>query len=134
MNKVTLGLTDRDTVNQRFLDAWDNGLSQDAFIGFESAELLWKTLTLQRWLILKAMTGAGALSIPVLVQRIGRDLTSVQDDITALLLCGILDKADGDQVIFPYDAVHVDFMLYACPDDVYGSLYEFPHNHALSDG
>ncbi len=34
-----------------------------ARIRFASAELLWQVLTAKRWEILKAMTGAGALSI-----------------------------------------------------------------------
>ena len=34
-----------------------------ARISFASAELLWQVLTAKRWEILKAMTGAGALSI-----------------------------------------------------------------------
>jgi predicted transcriptional regulator len=112
MKKVTLGLSSsREAVNRRFLDAWEQGQSQDAFIGFETAELLWKTLTLKRWRILKVMTGVGALSIREVARRAGRDVKAVHGDISALLLCGVLEKTDGGQVIFPYDMVHVDFML-----------------------
>jgi hypothetical protein len=31
----------------------------------------------------------------------------------AVLLYGLLNKTDRGQVVFPYDAVHVDFMLRA---------------------
>ncbi|MGD0961398.1 MAG: hypothetical protein ABSB19_16435, partial [Methylomonas sp.] len=70
MKKVTLGLSSsREAVNRRFLDAWEKGQAQEAFIGFETAELLWKTLTLKRWRILKVMTGVGALSIREVARR-----------------------------------------------------------------
>ena len=63
--------------------------------------------------ILKAMTGAGELSIREVARRMGRDVKAVHGDITALLNCGLLDKTDSGRVVFPYDAVHVDFMLRA---------------------
>ncbi len=63
MNEVTIGINSRQSINDRFLAAWETGKPQGAHIDFESEELLWKTLTLKRWQILKAMTGAGELTI-----------------------------------------------------------------------
>lgn len=40
-----------------------NQQPQGAHIGFESEEQLWKTLTVKRWQILKAMTGVVELTI-----------------------------------------------------------------------
>ena len=34
-------------------------------------------------------------------------------DVTALLNAGILSKTDDGMIVFPYDAIHVDFMLKA---------------------
>ena len=42
-----------------------------------------------------------------------RDVRAVHADIQTLLSCGIFDKLDNGKVEFPYDAVHVDFMLKA---------------------
>lgn len=80
---------------------------------FESEEQLWKTLTLKRWQILKTMTGADELTIREVARRVDRDVKAVHGDVKALLLCGLLDKTESGKVIFPYDAVHVDFVLRA---------------------
>jgi len=37
----------------------------------------------------------------------------VHTDVHALLNAGLLDKTDDGKIIFPFDAVHVDFMLQA---------------------
>ena len=36
-------------------------------------------------------------------------------DVQTLLTSGVLDKTDDGKIQFPYDAVHVDFMLKAAP-------------------
>ena len=113
MNEVTIGISRHEETNQRFLAVWETGQQQGRFIGFESEEQLWKTLTLKRWQILKAMTAAGELSIREIARRVDRDVKAVHGDVTTLLNCGLLEKADSGRVIFPYDAVHVDFMLRA---------------------
>lgn len=113
MHEVTLGISSRKSINERFLAAWETGNAQPAQISFESEELLWKTLTLKRWQILKLMTGAGALTIREVARRAERDVKAVHGDVTALLVCGLLEKTEDGNVLFPYDAVHVDFMLQA---------------------
>jgi predicted transcriptional regulator len=82
-------------------------------ISFETPELLWKTLTPKRWEIIKALTGAGPLSIRETARRVERDVKAVHGDVQALLNSGILDKADNGRIVFPYDAVHVDFIVKA---------------------
>jgi len=41
---------------------------------------------------------------------IGRDVKAVHGDITALLNVGVLDRKDN-KISFPYEKVHVDFVL-----------------------
>jgi predicted transcriptional regulator len=113
MNEVTISITSRQAVSDRFLSAWETGQPQGVHIGFESEEQLWKTLTLKRWQIIKVMTGAGELTIREVARRVGRDVKAVHGDVTALRNCGLLDKTDTGKVLFPYDAVHVDFTLRA---------------------
>jgi predicted transcriptional regulator len=59
------------------------------------------------------MTGAGAMTIREAARRMGRDVKAVHGDVQALLKAGILQKTEKGQIIFPYDAVHVDFVLKA---------------------
>jgi len=82
-------------------------------ISFETLELLWKVLTIKRWGILKVMIGAGPLAIREIARRVDRDVKAVQGDVQALLNAGLLDKAEDGRVVFPYDTVHVDFVLKA---------------------
>lgn len=109
MTTVTLSVASRDDLNARALAAFD-GEDQGAHISFPSAELLWQTLTRKRWELLHAMTGQDAMSIREAARRVGRDVKAVHGDVQALIQAGVIDRTD-DGIVFPYDAVHVDFML-----------------------
>lgn len=113
MNMVTVGISNASDVSARFLTAWETNQPQPAYIGFTSEELLWKTLTLKRWAILKVMCGAGELTIREVARRLNRDIKAVHGDMRLLLQCGLVHKTESGKVIFPYDALHVDFMLQA---------------------
>ncbi len=89
------------------------GEPQGCFISFPSHEDLWATLSPGRWALLKAMTGAGSIGVRELARRVGRDVKGVHTDAQALVLCGVIDKTADGKLIFPYDAVHVDFIITA---------------------
>ena len=112
MSKVTLTVSSREGVTQRALAAF-RGEPQGAVISFASPELLWQTLTRKRWELLKAMTGRGPVTIRGLARELGRDVKGVHGDVRALLDAGVLDRTDEGRILFPYDAVHVDFELAA---------------------
>ncbi|MVF25047.1 transcriptional regulator [Methylocaldum sp. BRCS4] len=113
MKTVTIDVrTLADTLSDT-AEAMDTLTPSEPRISFETPELLWKVLTAKRWEILKTMTGAGPLAIREIARRVGRDVKAVHSDIHALLNAGLLDKAEDGRVVFPYDAVHVDFVLKA---------------------
>jgi predicted transcriptional regulator len=109
MNTVTLSVATRADVTRRALAAFD-GQKQGGHISFASAELLWQTLTRKRWELLRAMTGQGPMSIREAARRVGRDIKAVHADVQALVRAGMIDRTDQG-IVFPYDAVHVDFVL-----------------------
>lgn len=111
LTTVTLSVASRDDVTARALAAFD-GEDQGARISFASAELLWGTLTRKRWELLQAMTGQQAMSIREAARRVGRDVKAVHGDVQALIQAGVIDRTD-DGIVFPYDAIHVDFLLKA---------------------
>lgn len=111
MKTVVLGVASREDSNQRFIRAMETGQPQGDFISFGSPALLWKTLTPKRWEILSILTGAEPVSIRETARRVHRDVKAVHGDVHALLGCGILSKTDDDLIVFPFDKVHVDFML-----------------------
>jgi len=55
---------------------------REAQIGFASPELLWQVLTAKRWELLKAMCGAGPMSIREAARRVGRDMTEEELEIS----------------------------------------------------
>lgn len=109
MNTVTLSVASREDVSRRFQAAFEDK-AQGAHISFASVELLWQTLTTKRWAILHAMTGQGEMPIREVARRVGRDVKAVHGDVTALIHAGVIERT-GRAVVFPYDAVHVDFKL-----------------------
>jgi predicted transcriptional regulator len=112
METVTLGVASREAVNHRFLDAFA-GTAQGPHITFESAELLFQVLTQRRWNIVSSMTGTGPVSIPEIARRGRRDVKPVDRDVRALLNAGIVAPTVDGSIVFPYAAVHVDFVLTA---------------------
>ena len=70
-------------------------------------------LTAKRWELLKALCGAGPVSIREASRRVGRDVKAVHSDVTALLKAGVLDRVEGGGIEFPYQAVKVEFLLQA---------------------
>lgn len=112
MKSVTLEVCSREKISNRFLRALE-GEPQGQFISFESPELLFKVISGKRWELLKVMTGAGAMTIREAARRMQRDVKAVHSDVHALLNAGLLQKTENGRIIFPYDAVHVDFMLKA---------------------
>jgi len=112
MRTVRLEVSSREKSEQRFLRAF-KGESQGEIISFESAALIFKVLSGKRWDLLKVMTGAGPMTIREAARRVERDVKAVHGDVHALLNAGILQKTDDGRIVFPFDAVHVDFMMKA---------------------
>ena len=110
MRTVTLDVSSRESINRRFLRAFE-GETQGDIISFASPALLFKVLSGKRWEVLNVMTGSGPMTIRELARRLGRDVKAVHGDVHALLNAGILQKTDIGQIVFPFDALHVDFML-----------------------
>lgn len=96
-----------------FVRTWKAGKPEkSARISFATPELLWRVLTAKRWELLKALCGAGPVSIREAARRVERDVKAVHGDVTALLNAGVLDRAEGG-IVFPFEAVKVEFLLQA---------------------
>ena len=114
MKTVTLDVRAPGESMGDFVRAWKTGKPEkSARISFATPELLWKVLTAKRWELLKVLCGAGPVSIREAARRVGRDVKSVHSDITALLNAGVLDRVADRRIIFPFEAVKVEFLLEA---------------------
>jgi predicted transcriptional regulator len=97
-----------------FIETWKSGkANRNARINCAAPELLWKVLTAKRWLLMKALYGAGPLSIREAARRVNRHVKAVHGDITVLLTAGLLNRVPAVSVEFPYEAVKVEFLLQA---------------------
>lgn len=99
---------------QDFVNVWKTGKAQKAArISFASPELLWKVLTAKRWELLKALCGAGPVTVREAARRVNRDVKAVHNDLTALRMAGVIERTESGQVEFPYEIIKVEFMLQA---------------------
>lgn len=114
MKTVVLEVRSADESMAGFVQAWKSGKPEKfARIGFATPELLWQVLTAKRWELLKTLCGAGPISIREAARRVGRDVKAVHGDVTALINAGVLDRVQGGGIVFPYEAVKVEFLLQA---------------------
>lgn len=112
MNAVTLEVASLEEVKRRVRGAL-HGREQGTRISFETPELLFKLLTAKRWEILRAMTGAGAMTIREAARRVSRDVKAVHGDVHALLRAGVLQKTEAGKIVFPFDAIRLDVTVSA---------------------
>lgn len=114
MKTVTLDVRPPTAAMADFAQAWKAGKgSKSDRISFATPELLWKVLTAKRWELLKALCGAGPVTVREAARRVSRDVKAVHTDLSALLSAGVLSRTEAGQVEFPYDAVKVEFLLEA---------------------
>jgi predicted transcriptional regulator len=111
---VTLDVRSPMDAMAGFAQAWRSGKAEEtARISFASPEFLWKVLTAKRWELLKALCGAGPVSIREAARRVERDVKAVHTDVTALLAAGVLERTESGAIVFPFEVVKVEFLLQA---------------------
>jgi predicted transcriptional regulator len=114
MKTVILEVKSPKDAMAEFSQAWRSKKQPKAArISFASPELLWKVLTAKRWELLKALCGAGSVSIREAGRRVERDVKSVHGDVIVLIRAGLLNRTESGGVEFPYEAIKVEFLLQA---------------------
>ncbi|MDR2925884.1 MAG: DNA-binding protein [Azoarcus sp.] len=114
MKTIIFEIASLEDAFAQIIDAAQAGMPEkEARYSFPTVADMARTLTPTRWGILQALTGAGPLGVRELARRVGRDVKGVHTDARALALCGVIDRTGDGKYVFPYEAVHVDFMLKA---------------------
>ena len=114
MKTLTLDVRSPADAMADFTHGWNTGKPEkSARISFATPELLWRVLTEKRWELLKILCGAGPVSIRETARRAGRDVKAVHGDVTALLNAGVLQRIDDGRIVFPFEAVKIEFLLHA---------------------
>src|SRR3954453_7384610 len=92
MRTVVLGIEMQNDVTRRILaTAKDQRKAGNDRISFESAGELWRVLAPKRMEIVRAMTGAG----PVTIRENVRDFKAVHSGVRMLANTGVLDRTDS---------------------------------------
>ena len=110
-NVVRIGVASRDEIRASFLAAFE-GIPQGNHISFPTYAAMYETLSPKRHEIVLALTGAGPLAIREIARRVGRDVKGVHTDVTRLVKSGVINRTEAGKIEFPYDAIHVDFMMH----------------------
>ena len=114
MKTLTLDVRTAREASADFVRAWKTLKSdRNARISFATPELLFRLLTAKRWQLIRALTGAGPVTIREAARRVNRDVKAVHGDVHALLNAGVLRKTPEGPIVFPFEAVRVDVMLHA---------------------
>ncbi|MBM3392834.1 MAG: winged helix-turn-helix transcriptional regulator [Betaproteobacteria bacterium] len=81
------------------------------YLNFETAAQFFGRLTERRWEIVRALQGAGSLSVREVARRVHRDVKRVHEDLQTLLELGLIETSEGGGVECPYADIHVDMHL-----------------------
>lgn len=106
---LTIGVATLDEVKARTKAAGRSAGTATPRYTFTSGEDLLRTLNANRWRLLQALAGSSPLGVRELARRVERDVKGVHTDATLLVECGLLERIEGGALLFPYDAVHVEF-------------------------
>lgn len=114
MKTIILDVASPTEAMKDFVRVWKSEKPRkSARVSFATPELLWKVLNAKRWKLLKALCGAGPVSIRKAARLVGRDVKGVHTDVTSLLKAGLLVRTDDGAIEFPFEAVKVEFLLQA---------------------
>ena len=117
MKTVILEVSPPNESMASFAPSWKSGntsnVERNTRIALATPERLWQVLTAKRWELLKALCGAGPMSIREAARRVERDVKAVPADITALLNAGVINRDQSGGIVFPFEAVKVEFLLEA---------------------
>jgi predicted transcriptional regulator len=112
MKTVTLGVSSWEDTMSRAKSAF-RGEHQGHYLSFATVDLLWEVLNPRRLDILNTMKGKGPMTLRGVAKLTGKDVKTTHGDVHVLLRNRILEKDSSGKIVFPYDAIHVDFMLTA---------------------
>jgi len=106
---LNIGVASLEETKARMLEAVNTGRFPGYLYAFRTFESLWKTVTPARMTILRALMDQGPMTAEAVSKATGRDLDSVQADLSSLHLIGLIDHVDAG-FSFPFYDIHFDFL------------------------
>ncbi len=117
-NQIQVSIADPVESARDFIDIWkcaerDENVETEQFLHFENLEILLKTLTPGRWLLLKKLRCNEPMSIRTLAKELRRDYKNVHTDVRTLENIGLIDRTDKNEIRVPWDIVDAQLRLAA---------------------
>lgn len=84
---------------------------QGETLNFQTPEMFFGRLTERRWALIRALLGAGAISVRELARRVGRGIKRVHEDVVVLAELGLVERTESGGVVCPFADIHVDMHL-----------------------
>ena len=116
--QIEIGIGDPISTASGFIDAWKRAEIGEVReithrLYFENLEILLKTLTSARWLLLKRLRSLGAISIRALARELGRDYKNVHTDVKRLEKVGLIERTEMSKIEVPWDILEARLKLAA---------------------
>jgi predicted transcriptional regulator len=116
--EIQIGVGDSVSTARGFIDAWkrvERGekLEVEQRLDFENLDMLLKTLTSGRWVLLKKLRTNGPMSIRALAKALERDYKNVHTDVKRLEQIGLVCRTKNGKVEVPWDIVEARLRLAA---------------------
>jgi predicted transcriptional regulator len=116
--QIKIGVGDAATTAKEFIDIWRRAEScekvdEEQRLYFENLEMLLKTLTTGRWVLLKMLRENGPMSIRSLANKLGRDYKNVHTDVRKMEYIGLIGPTEDGKIRVPWDVVEAKLMLAA---------------------
>ncbi len=116
--QITIEVGEAATTAKEFIDAWklaERGetVQEKHRLHFENLEVLLKTLTPGRWVLLKKLHANGPMSIRALSKDLGRDYKNVYTDVRCLENIGLIERTKNDRIKVPWDIVEARLLMAA---------------------
>lgn len=101
---------DRAAAAARRIDGGDER-PEPASLTFESMELFLKTLTPNRWVLLRRLRSTGPSSVRALSRSLGRDYRGVHADVSALRDVGLVERRSDGKVFIPWSRITAEMSI-----------------------
>ncbi len=116
--QIKIGVADAVNTAKDFINAWKNAengkkVVTEQRLNFESLEILLKTLTTKRWMLLRTLRKSGPMSIRALSNELGRDYKNVHTDVRLLEGIGLINRTEEEKIGVPWDIVEARLKLAA---------------------
>lgn len=114
--KVQVG--DAASALDRFETVWKKAargekLAAERVLTFANLQLLLRTLTPARWILLERLRAEGPLSVNELARRLQRDYKNVHGDVKRLTELGLIERRKDALVSVTWDVVRAEVRLAA---------------------